>query len=63
MPMYGYILYKVFDTLKRWEEEYYHFFFDIIDSELDPKPKILMPTLLLSENNKHIFEKGRYARL
>ena len=38
-----------FGSLTNWEEEYYQFFFDIIDSSLDPKPKILMPTLLLSE--------------
>lgn len=38
-----------FDTLEHWEKKYYDFFYDIIESELDPKPKILLPSLLLSE--------------
>lgn len=38
-----------FDDLERWEAKYYHFFFDIIESTLDPQPKIILPTLLISE--------------
>lgn len=38
-----------FDDLEFWENKYYQFFYDIIESNLDPKPKILMPVLLLSE--------------
>ena len=38
-----------FEDLEPWEDNYYQFFFDIIDSTLTPKPKILLPTLLLSE--------------
>ncbi len=38
-----------FDDLKPWEDRYYQFFFDIVDSPLDPRPQILMPTILLSE--------------
>lgn len=37
------------DDLKPWENKYYQFFFDIVDSTLDPKPKLLLPTLLVSE--------------
>lgn len=37
------------DDLTPWKDQYYQFFFDIIESKLDPKPRILMPTLLLSE--------------
>ncbi len=36
-----------FDTLAGWEDDYYQFFFDIVESPLNPK--LLMPTLLLSE--------------
>lgn len=36
-------------NLKPWEDKYYQFFFDIVDSTLDPKPKLLLPTLLVSE--------------
>jgi len=38
-----------FEDLENWENTYYQFFYDIIDSTLDPKPKILLPTILLSE--------------
>jgi len=38
-----------FEDLKSWENKYYQFFFDIVDSILEPKPKILLPTILLSE--------------
>ena len=38
-----------FDDLKPWEDNYYQFFFDIVESKLDPKPKILLPPILLSE--------------
>ena len=38
-----------FEDLERWEDKYYQFFFDIVDSTITPKPKILLPTLLLSE--------------
>lgn len=38
------------DTLlKWWQEVYVNFFYDIIESELEPRPKIIMPTLLFSE--------------
>jgi predicted nucleic acid-binding protein len=36
-------------SLKYWENKYADFFFDIIDSNLDPKPKIILPSLLISE--------------
>lgn len=36
-------------SLKHWESKYSNFFFDIIDSNLDPKPKIVLPSLLISE--------------
>ena len=32
-----------------WQERYSEFFYDIIESNLEPKPKILMPSLLFSE--------------
>lgn len=35
--------------LEPWQRHYSDFFYDIIDSHLDPLPKILMPTLLFSE--------------
>jgi predicted nucleic acid-binding protein len=35
--------------LQNWEKAYSDFFYNIIESDLDPKPKILMPTLLFSE--------------
>lgn len=38
-----------FEDLEHWENDYYQFFFDIIDSTQRPKPKVLLPTLLLSE--------------
>jgi hypothetical protein len=38
-----------FNNLARWENDYYQFFFDIVDSKLNPQPKILLPSLLLSE--------------
>ena len=38
-----------FEDLENWENIYYQFFYDIIDSTLDPKPKIIVPTLLISE--------------
>jgi len=37
------------DLLKYWQKKYTNFFYDIIDSKLEPKPKILMPSLLFSE--------------
>ena len=37
-------------SLKNWREnKYADFFFDIIDSNLDPQPKIILPSLLISE--------------
>lgn len=36
-------------SLKHWESKYSNFFFDIIDSDLDPQPKIILPSLLISE--------------
>lgn len=38
-----------FSNLSDWENNYYQFFYDIVDSNLDPKPKILLPILLISE--------------
>ncbi len=38
-----------FEDLEPWEDNYYQFFFDIIDSTQTPKPKVLLSTLLLSE--------------
>lgn len=38
-----------FDDLEHWENTYYQFFYDIIDSTLEPQPKLLLPTILLSE--------------
>lgn len=38
-----------FEDLEHWENSYYQFFFDIVDSTLDPQPKIILPTLLISE--------------
>jgi hypothetical protein len=38
-----------FDDLQRWEQQYASFFYNIVESTLDPGPNILMPTLLLSE--------------
>jgi len=38
-----------FEDLEPWEDNYYQFFFDIIDSILTPKPKVLLPAILLSE--------------
>jgi hypothetical protein len=35
--------------LAPWQRRYSDFFYDIIDSLVDPQPKILMPTLLFSE--------------
>lgn len=37
------------NSLKYWESKYADFFFDIIDSKLDPQPKIILPSLLISE--------------
>jgi predicted nucleic acid-binding protein len=37
------------NSLKYWENKYADFFFDIIDSNLDPQPKIILPSLLISE--------------
>lgn len=38
-----------FEDKKWWEERYIKFFFDIIESDINPKPKILVSTLLISE--------------
>jgi predicted nucleic acid-binding protein len=38
-----------FHTLERWQQGYANFFFEIIDSDLQPKPKIIVPSLLISE--------------
>lgn len=38
-----------FSNLSDLENNYYQFFYDIVDSNLDPKPKILLPILLISE--------------
>lgn len=35
--------------LEHWQNRYINFFYDIVESSLDPKPKILMPTMLFSE--------------
>ena len=32
-----------------YQKKYSDFFFDIIDSDLDPQPKIILPSLLISE--------------
>lgn len=38
------------DTLlQNWQKRYSDFFYSIVDSTLDPQPRILMPTLLFSE--------------
>lgn len=37
------------NSLQYWENKYANFFFDIIDSDLDPQPKIILPSLLISE--------------
>jgi predicted nucleic acid-binding protein len=37
------------NSLKHWETKYADFFFDIIDSNLEPQPKIILPSLLISE--------------
>ena len=37
------------ELLDRWQKQYSNFFYDIIESSLEPQPKILMPTLLFSE--------------
>jgi hypothetical protein len=34
---------------EHWQNKYANFFFDIIDSNLDPHPKIILPSLLISE--------------
>lgn len=38
-----------FSDMKSWENRYVDFFYEIVDSRLTPAPKILMPTLLMSE--------------
>ena len=38
-----------YDTLKWWEKIYCDLFYDIISSQLTPKPKIILSSLLLSE--------------
>jgi hypothetical protein len=38
-----------FSDMKPWENKYVDFFFEIVDCPLTPAPKILMPTLLMSE--------------
>jgi hypothetical protein len=38
-----------FGELENWKANYYTFFYDIIESNLDPQPKIIVPALLLSE--------------
>jgi hypothetical protein len=38
-----------FGDMKTWENRYVDFFFEIVDCKLTPAPKILMPTLLMSE--------------
>lgn len=37
------------DLLAKWQKNYNDFFYNIIESSLDPKPKIVMPTMLFSE--------------
>lgn len=37
------------EDLPEWQRPYSYFFYSIVESELDPLPKILMPTLLFSE--------------
>lgn len=37
------------DILSNWQLKYSEFFYKIIESELENRPKILMPTLLFSE--------------
>ena len=36
-------------VLNHWQKRYSDFFYGIIESSLDPKPKIVMPTMLFSE--------------
>lgn len=36
-------------TLQHWQQRYSDFFYDIIESTLDPKPKVVIPTMLFSE--------------
>lgn len=35
--------------LENWQKRYNDFFYNIIESNLDPKPKVIMPTMLFSE--------------
>lgn len=35
--------------LSNWQKRYSDFFYNIVDSALDPQPRLLMPTLLFSE--------------
>ena len=37
------------DWMENWQQVYSEFFYDILDSTLDPPPKILMPSVLISE--------------
>jgi predicted nucleic acid-binding protein len=37
------------DWMENWQHDYSEFFYDILDSELDDPPKILMPSILFSE--------------
>lgn len=36
-------------VLAHWQKRYSDFFYDIAESSLDPKPRIVMPTMLFSE--------------
>lgn len=36
-------------TLQHWQQRYSDFFYDIIESSIDPKPKVIIPSLLFSE--------------
>ena len=36
-------------VLAHWQKRYSDFFYDIAESTLDPKPRIVMPTMLFSE--------------
>jgi hypothetical protein len=38
-----------FDDLQRWQQRYFDFFYDIVESKRIPEPKIILTSLLLSE--------------
>ncbi|MBR9859985.1 hypothetical protein GYB22_04425 [bacterium] len=47
-------------ALERWEENYSDFLYSVVESDLDPKPKILMPAILYSEILNVYLKKIKY---